>query len=71
MSRKPEETPAGSTRRMRPCPICSKLSTAEDYPFCSPRCAKVDLNRWLSEGYSIPVVETDDIDDPDTDTFTG
>ncbi|MBO9424133.1 DNA gyrase inhibitor YacG [Labrenzia sp. R4_1] len=48
---------------MRPCPICSKLSTPEDYPFCSDRCAKIDLNRWFSEGYSIPVVETDDLDD--------
>lgn len=52
-----------SVRRMRPCPICSKLSTREDYPFCSDRCAKVDLNRWFSEGYMIPVVETDDIDE--------
>lgn len=50
-------------RRMRPCPICSKLSTAENYPFCSDRCAKIDLNRWFSEGYTIPVVETDDIDE--------
>ena len=50
-------------RRMRPCPICSKLSTQEDYPFCSDRCAKIDLNRWFSEGYTIPVVETDDIDE--------
>lgn len=56
-------------RRMRACPICSKLSTQEDYPFCSDRCAKIDLNRWFSEGYTIPVVETDDIDEsnfPDT-----
>ncbi len=56
-------------RRMRPCPICSKLSTEAEYPFCSDRCAKVDLNRWLSESYTIPVVETDDIEEPDTDTF--
>ena len=57
-------------RRMRPCPICSKLSTPDDYPFCSDRCAKIDLNRWFSEGYTIPVVETDDIDEsnfPDED----
>lgn len=52
-------------RRMRPCPICSKLSTPDDYPFCSDRCAKVDLNRWFSEGYSIPVVEIDDLDEDD------
>jgi len=52
-----------TSRRMRPCPICSKLSTQENYPFCSDRCAKIDLNRWFSEGYTIPVVETDDIDE--------
>lgn len=52
-------------RRMRPCPVCSKLSTPDEYPFCSVRCANVDLNRWLSERYTIPVVETDDVDDPD------
>lgn len=50
-------------RRMRPCPICSKLSTQADYPFCSDRCAKIDLHRWMVEGYSIPAVETDDVDD--------
>ncbi|WP_150524274.1 DNA gyrase inhibitor YacG [Roseibium sediminis] len=58
---------AGSSpgRRMRPCPICSKLSSPEDYPFCSERCNQVDLHRWFSEGYSIPAVETDDVEDED------
>ncbi|MBD8877768.1 DNA gyrase inhibitor YacG [Roseibium polysiphoniae] len=65
------ETKETSSRRMRPCPICSKLSTEPDYPFCSPRCAKVDLHRWFSEGYTIPVVETDDLDDPERDNFDG
>jgi endogenous inhibitor of DNA gyrase (YacG/DUF329 family) len=27
------------------------------HPFCSARCADVDLNRWLSGSYSVPVVE--------------
>ncbi|MEP1931469.1 MAG: DNA gyrase inhibitor YacG [Roseibium sp.] len=58
-----EKEPQIPERRMRPCPICSKLSTPGDYPFCSDRCAKVDLNRWFSGNYSIPVVETDDIDE--------
>ncbi len=59
-----DETETGKpVRRMRPCPICSKLSTQGDYPFCSDRCAKIDLNRWFSEGYAIPVVETDDVDE--------
>lgn len=50
-------------RRMRPCPICSKLSTPDDYPFCSDRCAKIDMNRWFTGSYAIPAVETDDIDE--------
>lgn len=58
-------SPKNTERRMRPCPICSKLSTPAFYPFCSDRCQKVDLNRWLSEGYTIPVVETDDVELPE------
>ena len=37
------------------CPICSK-PTAPDYrPFCSRRCADVDLGRWLTESYRVPM----------------
>ena len=25
-----------------------------DYPFCSARCRKIDLGRWLGEKYAIP-----------------
>ncbi len=38
----------------RPCPICGKPSSQADHPFCSPRCADIDLNRWLSGAYVIP-----------------
>jgi hypothetical protein len=37
----------------RPCPICGKPALPEFRPFCSARCADVDLNRWLSGLYSI------------------
>ena len=37
----------------RPCPICGKPAETAFRPFCSPRCADVDLNRWLSGIYSI------------------
>ncbi|MBB4659420.1 DNA gyrase inhibitor YacG [Parvularcula dongshanensis] len=47
------ETP----RRAAPCPICAKPSVPEYRPFCSKRCADVDLNRWLSDGYAIPGAE--------------
>lgn len=41
------------------CPLCEK-PVAEGYaPFCSKRCADVDLHRWLNGGYAIPAVEDD------------
>ena len=39
------------------CPICGKPSVARYKPFCSKRCADVDLNRWFSGAY---VVHTDE-----------
>lgn len=44
-------------RPVRPCPICGKPSVRAAYPFCSKRCANVDLNRWLSGSYAIPAAE--------------
>ena len=40
------------------CPICEKRKGVETFkPFCSKRCADVDLNRWLNGGYAIPTEE--------------
>ena len=36
------------------CPECGRPATREHRPFCSARCRRVDLNRWLSNGYAIP-----------------
>ena len=36
------------------CPECGKPAVNEHKPFCSSRCRKVDLNRWLGGGYAIP-----------------
>lgn len=38
----------------RPCPICGKPAVARFKPFCSSRCADIDLGRWLKGGYVIP-----------------
>jgi hypothetical protein len=38
----------------RPCPICGKPVQPAYRPFCSKRCADVDLQRWLSGAYVIP-----------------
>lgn len=46
--------------RLRPCPICKKLSLAQYHPFCSNRCAQIDLGKWLGGAYAVPVVEGDD-----------
>jgi endogenous inhibitor of DNA gyrase (YacG/DUF329 family) len=43
------------------CPICRKAEPAADYrPFCSRRCSDVDLQRWFSGAYAVPVVEDDE-----------
>ena len=43
----------------RPCPICGRPASREHRPFCSPRCRQVDLHRWLTGAYAVPVVEED------------
>lgn len=45
------------------CPICSKPTDATYRPFCSKRCADVDLNKWFTGRYAIPVVEEDEGED--------
>lgn len=47
------------------CPTCDKPTSAPHAPFCSKRCADIDLNRWFSGQYAIPAVELDDVDDTD------
>jgi len=44
-------------RKTRPCPECGKPSSREHYPFCSNRCRELDLSRWLSGSYAIPVAD--------------
>jgi endogenous inhibitor of DNA gyrase (YacG/DUF329 family) len=51
---------AGVEAKARPCPICGKPAIDAYAPFCSKRCAEVDLHRWLSGRYAIPAVEADD-----------
>ena len=39
------------------CPICAKPAAEKYRPFCSKRCADVDLARWLGGNYRIPTEE--------------
>ncbi|MEM6387494.1 MAG: DNA gyrase inhibitor YacG [Pseudomonadota bacterium] len=52
------------------CPICLKPSEKAYRPFCSKRCADVDLGRWLNGSYALPM-EEEPVDkttpDPDPD----
>jgi len=41
------------------CPVCGKPREAKFAPFCSRRCAQIDLGRWLKGGYVIPGAEPD------------
>jgi uncharacterized protein len=44
------------------CPICGAPTEQQYRPFCSRRCADVDLSRWLRGAYAIPVEPDDDED---------
>ena len=41
-------------KRAGKCPICGAETIERWRPFCSKRCADIDLNRWLSGNYVIP-----------------
>ncbi|MFQ5565665.1 MAG: DNA gyrase inhibitor YacG [Paracoccaceae bacterium] len=41
-------------RRGPNCPICGRAREAAWRPFCSKRCANIDLGRWLGGRYAIP-----------------
>jgi uncharacterized protein len=45
------------------CPTCGKPADAVLRPFCSKRCADVDLHRWLSGVYVVPVTADEEEDE--------
>ncbi|MEE9428843.1 MAG: DNA gyrase inhibitor YacG [Paracoccaceae bacterium] len=47
------------------CPICEKDTVTKYRPFCSKRCADVDLGKWLTGAYAVPLEEDDDLDEAD------
>ena len=47
-------------RARRPCPICARPARHKYHPFCSGRCADIDLHRWLGGHYGIPAAEPPD-----------
>jgi endogenous inhibitor of DNA gyrase (YacG/DUF329 family) len=62
-ARKPHSRPT--------CPICGKPADERRKPFCSKRCADVDLHRWLVGAYAVPVTEDEEEDERRDDGDAG
>jgi endogenous inhibitor of DNA gyrase (YacG/DUF329 family) len=64
------ETPksVGNDGAIFKCPICKKIlpgTGITTFPFCSDRCRLLDLNHWLSGGYTLsrPIDPTDNLEE--------
>lgn len=64
------DTSAAHTRpasaEVKGCPICGRPLALAYRPFCSKRCADLDLSRWLNGVYAVPAHDTDEADEGDT-----
>jgi hypothetical protein len=47
------DKPLTPERAGRRCPICRRATSVRFRPFCSQRCADLDLGRWLNDAYVI------------------
>lgn len=45
------------------CPMCDKDTVASYKPFCSKRCADLDLAKWLNGSYAVPSTDPEDNED--------
>jgi endogenous inhibitor of DNA gyrase (YacG/DUF329 family) len=45
------------------CPICGRPAAAATRPFCSARCADIDLGRWFGETYRLPAEPSPDAEE--------
>ena len=54
------------------CPICRAATDISYRPFCSRRCADIDLARWLKGTYAVPAAQADaDEEGDDTQAAQG
>ena len=51
----------------RKCPLCGKPAEIGFRPFCSRRCADLDLQRWLRGAYAVPALEDESEEAPPPD----
>jgi len=42
------------------CPVCQQAARMPHSPFCSRRCAQIDLGHWLNGDYAVPAYEAGD-----------
>ncbi len=52
------------------CPICNKETVQKYRPFCSRRCADIDLGKWMTGAYAVPSEEPLDEDAAELDPPT-
>ncbi|ROT99503.1 DNA gyrase inhibitor YacG [Histidinibacterium lentulum] len=45
------------------CPICARPTVSDWRPFCSKRCADVDLAKWLGGAYRVPSEDPEDAEE--------
>ncbi|MEO0938096.1 MAG: DNA gyrase inhibitor YacG [Pseudomonadota bacterium] len=44
------------------CPICNAPTDPKYRPFCSRRCADIDLARWMNGAYAVPSEDDEDFE---------
>ena len=56
----PDDRKEGATKivQIGRCPICRIRAALDAHPFCTKRCADIDLSRWLGGAYAIPAGES-------------
>ena len=54
------ETAEYSEKPLPKCPTCGATADAKARPFCSSRCADIDLGNWFQGKYAIPAVDAAD-----------
>jgi hypothetical protein len=64
---KSQSAPTATVPGKKVCTICGRPRDPRYDPFCSKRCADVDLYRWLKGGYVIPGSQPAPEGEPDDD----
>ena len=67
-------TPETAGSKAAACPVCGKpvaadRGTTRFRPFCSARCAEIDLGRWFGEAYRVPAEPMEEL--PSDDDLAG